>query len=98
MPRTVEILLEATAEAAESREWYAGRDAAVAARFVQEIDVAIAAITDAPDRWPVGHHDTRRYALRQFPFSVVYTFDDDRVRNIAVAHARRRPGYWEGRT
>jgi len=41
--------------------------------------------------------DTRRYLLRRFPFFVVFREVDDRVQIVAVAHARRRPGYWLGR-
>lgn len=41
--------------------------------------------------------DTRRYLLRRFPFFVVFREVADRVQIVAVAHARRRPGYWLGR-
>lgn len=42
-------------------------------------------------------HDVRQYKLSRFPFSVVTaTVDDCRV-VIAIAHHRRRPGYWGDR-
>lgn len=97
MALPVELLAEATAEAAEARAWYEARDPAVAADFIRELDAAIAAIADAPDRWPAHRRGTRRYLLRRFPFSIVYTSDADRVRVIAVAHSRREPGYWDRR-
>ena len=34
---------------------------------------------------------------RDFPFSLVYVRRDDEVEIIAVAHGRRRPGYWRSR-
>lgn len=36
----------------------------------------------------------RRMPLRRFPFALIYRIDGDRLRIIAIAHRRRRPGYW----
>jgi hypothetical protein len=33
----------------------------------------------------------------RFPYSVVYLEDEDEIWVLAVAHAKRRPGYWRGR-
>jgi hypothetical protein len=35
--------------------------------------------------------------LNTFPFSIVYLDDPDAVKIVAVAHHKRRPGYWKGR-
>lgn len=98
MPRTLEVLGPATTEAAEAREWYEARSPKAAVRFVRELDLAIAEVLENPERWPVARSGTRKYRFGgRFPFSVIYTFDDERVRVIAVAHAKRRPGYWDNR-
>ncbi|MCC7258312.1 MAG: type II toxin-antitoxin system RelE/ParE family toxin [Gammaproteobacteria bacterium] len=39
----------------------------------------------------------RRFPLRRFPFALIYRIDGDRLRILAVAHRRRRPGYWSER-
>jgi toxin ParE1/3/4 len=39
----------------------------------------------------------RKMILRRFPFSIVYVERDDAIVIIAIAHQRRRPGYWRGR-
>jgi|SRR5579862_3827596 len=39
----------------------------------------------------------RRFPLRRFPFALVYRIDGERLRIIANAHRRRRPGYWRRR-
>ena len=62
-----------------------------------ELDLAMARIEEAPRRWPPYLADTRRYLLRRFPFFVVFREVDDRVQIVAIAHAKRRPGYWLGR-
>ncbi|MGH8701418.1 MAG: type II toxin-antitoxin system RelE/ParE family toxin, partial [Burkholderiales bacterium] len=40
----------------------------------------------------------RRILLNRFPYSVVYRTSSDEIIVIAVAHQRRRPGYWRRRT
>ena len=88
---------EAIAEARAAREWYEIRNAEVAEAFMAELDWAIERIAKAPRQWPPYLADTRRYLLRCFPFFVVFRESEDRVQVLAVAHARRRPGYWLGR-
>jgi plasmid stabilization system protein ParE len=39
----------------------------------------------------------RKRILRKFPYSLLYTIDQDALLILAVAHHRRRPGYWAGR-
>lgn len=37
---------------------------------------------------------TRRYVMRRFPYSVHYLDDEQTITIVAVAHQKRRPGYW----
>jgi plasmid stabilization system protein ParE len=62
-----------------------------------ELDVAIDQIEQGPRQWPPYLGETRRYLLRRFPFFVVFRETPDRVEVLAIAHGRRRPGYWLGR-
>jgi plasmid stabilization system protein ParE len=39
----------------------------------------------------------RRFPLQRFPFAVIFRVDGDLLRIVAVAHRRRRPGYWRER-
>lgn len=39
----------------------------------------------------------RRLPLRRFPLSLIYEFHGDRLWILAVAHQRRKPGYWTAR-
>jgi len=88
---------EAIAEARAAREWYESRSAAAGAAFMAELDVALERIEEAPGAWPRYLAATRRYLLRRFPLFVVFRETDAGVQIVAVAHARRRPGYWIGR-
>ncbi len=41
--------------------------------------------------------DLRKLVLTRFPYFLIYSFFPDLLRVVAVAHARRRPGYWRSR-
>jgi plasmid stabilization system protein ParE len=97
MPSPVGFHPQAVAEAAAAAEWYRRRNDAAGAAFLAELDQAIDSVADAPDRWPSYLHGTRRFLLRRFPFLVVYRPVADGIEVVAVAHGRRRPGYWKGR-
>ncbi|WP_407936397.1 hypothetical protein [Limnochorda pilosa] len=43
-------------------------------------------------------HLTRRVLVRGFPYQVVYHLRPDEIVIVAVAHLKRRPGYWRNRT
>lgn len=88
---------EALAEVQAAITWYHDRSVLAASAFLAELDRAIDTIRDAPRRWPFYLGETRRYPLRRFPFWVVYREKPGSIEVVAVAHARRRPGYWRGR-
>ena len=87
----------ALAEAETAERWYGERSESAATEFLAEIDRALSAITESPDRWPVYLASTRRFLLKRFPFAVVYRDLDSYIHIVAVAHGRRRPGYWKAR-
>jgi hypothetical protein len=69
----------------------------VADAFWLELDVAIRNISEGPKRWPRLQERFRRYPLQRFPFSVIYLERPDGIEIVAVAHHRRKPGYWTER-
>ncbi|NKC12734.1 MAG: type II toxin-antitoxin system RelE/ParE family toxin [Gammaproteobacteria bacterium] len=87
----------ADAELAAAKEWYAERSEAASRAFTEEVARAVESIMEGPERWRVTAVDARRYVLPMFPFSIVYRTIADGIVVLAVAHHRRRPGYWQGR-
>ena len=88
---------EAVEEAEVVARWYRERSPRTAARFVDEVNQAIDRILGAPNRWPLGSSGTRKIKLPCFPFAVIYRESGDIIQILAVAHGRRRPGYWRKR-
>jgi plasmid stabilization system protein ParE len=89
---------DAVADAEAQRLWYEKRSQTAAMGFAAELEEAFNAIAEDPDRWPVYLGGTRRYLLRRYPFLVVYRQIGDVIQVIAIAHGRRKPGYWISRT
>ena len=88
---------DAVLEARAAHDWYAERSAVAAEAFLAELDDAVAQVTSHPKRWPGYLAETRRYLFKRFPFLLVYRERADAIEVIAVAHGRRRPGYWRDR-
>ncbi len=84
-------------EADEAFDWYLGRSLGAAERFQHELEQAQMAIQESPDSWAEYLHGTRRYLLQRFRYVVVYRVTDYRIEVIAIAHGRRKPGYWVDR-
>lgn len=83
------------AQAAERR--YREQNETASGRFQRELDRAIGRISEQPDVGSPYLGNTRRVLLRRFPFFVVYRVRGGDLEIVAVAHARRRPGYWRAR-
>jgi plasmid stabilization system protein ParE len=96
-PLPIELHPEAIAEARDARVWYAERSPVAASAFMAELDLAVDRISGSPDRWATYLHGTRRYLLNRFPYFVVYRVTGNKLQVVAVAHGRKRPGYWRHR-
>jgi plasmid stabilization system protein ParE len=77
--------------------WYFERSPAAADAFLTEIDACLSQIADNPQLYPAFTKNTRRRVLSRFPYSVIFQQKEEIVLVVAVAHAKRRPGYWHGR-
>jgi plasmid stabilization system protein ParE len=88
---------EAWQEFEAADDWYAERSPDASISFLSAITDAVENIRSAPRRWPAYLYGTRRFVIQRFPFSVVYLDDPDRALIVAVAHGKRKPGYWKRR-
>ena len=87
----------ATAELEASADWYAERSNTAAQNFLVAVDLAVASIVTDPSRFALVDDRHRSCSVAKFPFQVVFQHDNERVFILAVAHAKRRPGYWSDR-
>jgi len=95
--KPVAIHPAALAELRSAILWYLERNETAAFNFAVEVDRAVALVVQSPARWPAGERGTRKFVLQRFPFAIVYRELADSIQVLAVAHGRRRPGYWQDR-
>jgi plasmid stabilization system protein ParE len=97
----IRIGQEAEAEMAEAARWYEAHRAGLGIEFLEAVDDAVVRIAEMPRMGSpisgVADQAIRRRAVRRFPYHVIYLELPDRLQILAVAHDRRRPGYWVGR-
>jgi plasmid stabilization system protein ParE len=93
----LEFFEDAAAEIELDRAWYRERSESAEAAFLRELDHAIQQVTDGAAQWPQYLAGTRRYVFPTYPYSLVYFVEDNVIRVVAVAHDKRRPGYWRKR-
>lgn len=96
--KAVRFRPEAEADAAEAAAFYASRNPGLDEEFLAELQATLELAATAPELGTPHRMGTRRLILRRFPFSVVYRVEADFIWVVAVAHHRRRPGYWRRRT
>jgi len=92
--KRVEYHEGAIADVKSAVDWYRKRSPKSALDFIEELNRSADTILDAPERWPVGRNNTRRFLLWRSPFTIIYSEEQSIVTIWAVAHASRRPEYW----
>lgn len=90
---------EAIADADDAADWYAAEepDQDLDAQFLAEVRRVASLIGERPRACSENEPGVRRAVLRRFPYSLIYTVEPDEVLVLAVAHHRRRVGYWRDR-
>ena len=84
-------------EAYVATAWYAERSIPSARRFRDDLLASFSHAAASPLCYPTYLHGTRRVVLRRFPYFIVFFDWQDEIYIVAVAHAKRRPGYWKER-
>ncbi|MGH7490359.1 MAG: type II toxin-antitoxin system RelE/ParE family toxin [bacterium] len=96
----VEFHPAAVREIEAAQAWYEQRSLLAASAFLGEFSAAVQRIRKTPLRYAEAEANTRRALLDRFPFTIYYRVRPDRpevVWVVAVAHQKRRPGYWASR-
>lgn len=88
---------EALTEYAEAVQYYAERPVGVAQAFINAIEDTVYRLRESPTRYAVIDEDVRRCMVRRFPYSILYTIEQDYILILAVMHCSRKPGYWKRR-
>ena len=96
MRGTLRVLPDAEAELQSAAMWYEGKRRGLGIELIAVVDRAFESILENPEACPVWRPDRpyRKLLLERFPYVVFFRIDSSTIEIVAVAHAKRRPGYW----
>lgn len=82
--------------------WYEEQRSSLGTALLDEVHRAVAVIAESPSRWPrwpglPRSLGVQRFLLTRFPYALAYRMRGNALLVLAVAHVRRRPGYWRHR-
>jgi plasmid stabilization system protein ParE len=90
---------EAEAEHLAEVAFYEGCRKGLGARYLASFNSAMERVCRDPEQFRIEcEPDLRRIPLHGFPFAIIYRSVNGQVQVLAVAHQRRRPGYWVTRS
>jgi plasmid stabilization system protein ParE len=84
-------------EAEAALAWYGMRSSKAAEAFLVELNRMVVQISQHPGQYPLSEFKTRKAVLQRFPYVIVFREGTEGIEIVAVAHGRRRPGYWRDR-
>ena len=89
---------EADRELSDGAAYYAQEaNAELGLAFVAEFERVLGLLCTYPHLGTPWRRGRRRFPLRRFQYSIIYYVKGEELRVIALAHHRRKPGYWAGR-
>ena len=86
---------QARTEQLEAIEWYRQKEGdALGRRFRAGIIACIEEFASQPSLFPQTLGGCRRAPVTKFPYQVIFKVRPGLIEVLALAHNRRRPGYW----
>jgi len=96
--KSFRILSQASEELEASVAYYNSQQADLGSALLAEFENTKDRILELPLAARVVRGNLRKRPIHRFPYFVLYRVNDDEVIIVAVAHRRRRPGFWIGGT
>ena len=96
MTDLIELRPGVAEELAEAMAHYDAERPGLGDRLLGAVEATFRDIVAAPEigaPWELDR-TVRRQLVRRFPYVVFYRSSDELVIVLAIAHAKRRPGYW----
>jgi len=89
----------ASDEFSEAVRWYEARRPGLGGDFFDEVGALLTLIEANPEIGMTISADgqTRRALVGRFPHQVVYRLKPTEIVIVAIAHLKRRPGFWRNR-
>jgi len=97
--KPLRLVPAASAELRAAARWYERKESGLGDSLLMQVDLTLEKIRRAPHRyalWKAGF-PFRKLRVDRFPYLVFYETRTSEIRVHAVAHTKRKPGYWLSR-
>lgn len=94
---SVRFHVEAEAELNEAVSFYEALVPGLGKSLITEVKKTVRLIQAHPAAGQNVSARLKKSLVHRFPYSVIYSFDAQSILIVAIAHHRRRPGYWHDR-
>ena len=88
---------EAEAEFIAAAQRYEGQAENLGLDFIAAVERTYRRLMTFPESGHLFGRRLRRVLVPGFPYGLLYRAEPDQIFIVAVAHLRRRPGYWRHR-
>jgi len=85
---------EAQQEFLEALSHYEAEVAGLGERFDAEVRRGVTLLREYPEIGARLGHELRKLVLDRFPYYLIYALSGETVYVVAVAHEKRKPGFW----
>lgn len=92
------LIAEAQYELRTGVSFYERQYSGLGKDFAYEVRRLCRRIVETPHLGTEVRLGVRRRLVRRFPYAILYAVEDSEIVILAIAHQRRRPGYWAVRT
>jgi toxin ParE1/3/4 len=98
--RRIIVNAAAQLELRAAANWYSDQEAGLGEEFVSDIDGTLESLAEGAHRPPIWRpgRPYQKVLIHRFPYIVFFIHDDEKVHVLAIAHRKRKPGYWLKRT
>lgn len=93
--RRLDVSAEAELEIFEAALRYERERAGLGFRFETQVNAVLSRVLENPFQFPGIEKAARRALVRDFPYGIVFTVDDDLITVLAVLHLHRHPDMWK---
>lgn len=93
----VRLLPEAEEELPAAARFYEAEQIGLGRALLQEVRRVLRLVAEHPQAARCERAEIRVRTVGRFPYRIYYRARSDEILIVAVAHRRRRPGYWRSR-
>jgi len=95
--RSYRYLAPAAEELTKASQFYESKSAGLGTDFLDAVQQAVDVLRKQPLIGQELGAGLRKALTHTFPFTLIYSPEEKEILIVAVAHQRRKPGYWRGR-